>query len=282
MLHRLPEFPLTVRTAHGRLSVSNKDHGVGRILLYIEREYEQRTLARAIEVATRLGHLPGPGPGWLLDVGANVGTVCIPLVRDGIFAAAVAFEPESRNYRYLVRNVHANGLAASIRTVNCALSSISGVASLELSPGNSGDHRVRVAPPVVGEDRYRETRRRVIEVPVRTLDEALSAIPLAPADVRLLWMDVQGHEIHVLAGARGLLATGIPVVAEFWPYGLIRAGVTPAALSAFVTSAFEVFYDLGEVAPQARPTAAIAGLFDLYRDVKAFTDLLLLPARTGR
>ncbi len=37
-------------------------------------------------------------------------------------------------------------------------------------------------------------------------------------------MDVQGHEAHVLRGASELLRSDVPIVIEYWPYGLRRAG----------------------------------------------------------
>ena len=41
--------------------------------------------------------------------------------------------------------------------------------------------------------------------------------------VRLVWIDVQGHEARVLRGAGQLLQAGVPIVFELWPYGLRRA-----------------------------------------------------------
>jgi FkbM family methyltransferase len=112
---------------------------------------------------------PGRRRG-VVDVGANVGSVCITLVREGAFAGALAVEPAQDTFRHLVKNVARNGLDSAIRCVNAAASATNGTGNLELSR-NSGDHRVRVDSPVDAEERYHEHTRPVIRVPLRRLDD---------------------------------------------------------------------------------------------------------------
>jgi FkbM family methyltransferase len=276
LLHVFPQLEIVVRTRHGRLGFSNKDHGVGR-RLFINREYEWSTLEKAVECAVAAGALSRRNPGLLLDVGANLGTTCIPLVSQGVFAGAIAVEPEPVTYRHLVRNVARNGLADVIRTFNCALSSTNGTMSMELST-NSGDNRLRVGGASGAPAHYREERRPVITVSVHRLDDLLPTVPTDPEDIALIWMDVQGHERHVLEGAPRTLTGRAPVVAELWPYGLARAGVAPEAFVKTVAAHFDRFYDLGDEAPVARPITHIERLFHRHEHFKSFTDLLLLPA----
>ena len=269
-LSRLPEFRITRRTRHGVLGFSSRDRGVGRIL-FMRGEYEYEQLERAVA----LGGFPSRGRGWLLDVGANVGTVCIALARRGAFARALAVEPAPDTFRHLVKNVARNRLGDAIRCVNAALSATSGTAELELST-NSGDHRVRVAGPLAAEQ-YHEHTRPLIRVPLRRLDDLLDEHGIARGDVGLLWMDVQGHERHVLDGAPKLLASGVPLVVELWPYGLRRAGVEPEAFADYLGARFRSYYDLGQAAPIARPTAELPASLGPLVSYKSFTDLLLVP-----
>jgi FkbM family methyltransferase len=269
-LARLPEFRITRRTRHGVLGFSSRDRGVGRIL-FMRGEYEYEQLERAVA----LGGFASRGRGWLLDVGANVGTVCIALARTGAFARALAVEPAPATFRHLVKNVARNRLAHAIRCANVALSATGGTAELELST-NSGDHRVRVAGPLTPE-RYHEHRRPLVRVPRRRLDDLLDEHGIAGSDVGLLWMDVQGHEQHVLDGAPELLASGVPVVVELWPYGLRRAGVEPEAFVEYLGARFRRYYDLGEEAPSARSTAELRALLGRLSHYKSFADLLLMP-----
>jgi FkbM family methyltransferase len=278
VLHRLPSRTLTVRTRHGVLSVGNKDRAIGR-LLFTRREFELEKIDRAIRCAVGAGVLAERNDGWLLDVGANVGSVCIPLVRRGVFSRAVAFEPEPANYAHLLRSLALNGIdARTIRPVNAALSSANGAATLELAFTNWGDHRIRVEAPSSSHPDCREDERALIEVPVHRLDDAVASLEIPRERVKLLWIDVQGHEAQVLEGAPELLAAGIPVVTEFWPYGLQRAGESGRNFAALLRASFAAFYDLAEASPAPRPIADVPALFTRYPGT-AFTDLLLVPSR---
>ena len=272
---RLPEHTLTARTRHGVLSFSSRDAAVGR-RLFTHRAFEYDKLEKAIALlrADVPERMAAP---WLVDVGANVGTVCIPLVRDRVFARALALEPEPRNHAYLVRNVRANGLDAAITMLNAGLSSTTGAMTLELAFDNFGDHRIRVGVPTTSHPACREQDRAVIEVPVHRLDDLLPARGLTADDVAVLWIDVQGHEHHVLDGAEGVVASGVPVVTEFWPYALARAGREPAAYVELLRERFRWFYDLEAAVPARCPTTDAKMLLERSRADTAFTDLVLIP-----
>lgn len=61
-------------------------------------------------------------PRLLVDVGANIGTICIPAVRRGLFENAVAFEPEPFSYSLLSANLGLNAVADRVRTYGLARS----------------------------------------------------------------------------------------------------------------------------------------------------------------
>lgn len=48
----------------------------------------------------------------------------------------------------------------------------------------------------------------------------------------LLWMDIEGYEGHALEGAKSLLSSGTPLVSEFHPEFLARAGGLEAFMQA--------------------------------------------------
>jgi len=278
ILHRAPERALTARTKHGVLSFSNKDRAIGR-LLFTDRAFEIDKIERAIRCAIATGALHERNDGWLLDVGANVGSVCIPLVQRGVLTHALAFEPEPKNYAHLVRSLALNGIdVRTIRPRNAAVSSKNGAAALELAFTNFGDHRIRVEAPTTSHPELREAERAVITVPVHRLDDAVAAEGIARDAVRLIWIDAQGHEGQILEGASGILAGDVPVVTEFWPYGLMRAGDEGRRFAEIVRARFRAFYDLSEAAPKRQPIAEIGALFTRYPSVPgtAFTDLLLV------
>lgn len=147
---------------------------------------------------------------------------------------------------------------------------------MELSLDNYGDHRVRLNSPLFSEkEHFDESRRKVVTVRGCRLDDVLSGIGINPSEIALLWIDVQGHELYVLEGAQAVLHAGTPVIAEFWPYGLQRAGVSAEILVEFISSRFTSFYDLNASPITRRPSSDIESLFRQYQGI-SFTDLLLI------
>jgi len=68
---------------------------------------------------------------------------------------------------------------------------------------------------------------------------------------------------------------GTPVIAEFWPYGLLRAGVSPDSFVRLAPSQFGYYYDLKPAFPGQQSSIQVATLFERYQGI-SFTDLLLL------
>ncbi len=99
-----------------------------------------------------------------------------------------------------------------------ALSDSDGAAELEISEDNTGDNRLFVDS---SENAFNENARAKIAIRTSRLDTLLP--DLRPHDC-IIWMDVQGYEGKVLSGAPAALAARPPIVAEFWPYGMRRAG----------------------------------------------------------
>jgi FkbM family methyltransferase len=266
-LHGFPEFSYLTRTRHGWLTYSNKDWALGRPL-FLRGEIEWRLITRAM-AELRARDLLRPG-GLLVDVGANIGTVTIPLLRDGTFRRAVAIEPIPGNTRRLRRNLWLNRVRHRVRVVKGAAGPTAGIVAMALSPVNHGDHRIQPAqslsPAQMG-----ETAWPTVPVPCYRLDDV---VPERPA---LLWMDVQGFELRVLAGAPRVLATGVPVVMEFGPYLIARSGITVEEYCEFISSRFATFVDLGIAGAQPVPTREIGTLFTRYRGL-TYSDLLLVPA----
>lgn len=165
-IHLGPRRDVTVDTSNGLLSFDSKDRLIGKYL-YVKRSYEAREIQTAVALLRQEGYLKDAEGGTVLDVGANIGMICIALLKHGCFERAIAFEPAPNNYRLLIKNIDQNGLRERVLHFPCALSAAEGELELELSEDNSGDHRLRqTATPGV----FREERRRTLRVRVRTLD----------------------------------------------------------------------------------------------------------------
>ena len=185
----------------------------------------------------------------VVDVGANIGTICIPAVARGLARRAIAIEPDPLNFRVLMANLHLNDVAERIVAHRCAAGPRDGeTLLLERALHNSGDHRIRLRdqPGALGEE-----RRVVVETPSRRLDDLLAPHDPDPAKT-LVWMDVQGFEANVMAGAPRLLASRTPFVVEFCPYCLDRNGAT-GALIEHATRHFSRLVVLAAGGPQELP-----------------------------
>jgi FkbM family methyltransferase len=136
---------------------------------------------------------------------------------------------------------------------------------------------------------FGEEQRATTEVPLVTLDGFLAERGIGAERIGLLWVDVQGAEFHVLNGARSLLEAGVPVVMEFWPYGLRRLGGLDE-LSSLVAEHYTSILDLRAepdpgaadgsgslAAPGPIPADQLGSLRPRYEADTAYTDLLLLP-----
>jgi FkbM family methyltransferase len=139
------------------------------------------------------------GDGVAIDVGANVGNHSL------YFSAVmglrvIAFEPVRPNRDLLCRLVELNKEHARIEVAATALSDCAGEVRLHApDQGNPGTFRITEDGGFVA------TKER--------LDDALRRLAVDPRSVRVLKVDVEGHELQVLEGARELLAAADPVIA---------------------------------------------------------------------
>jgi FkbM family methyltransferase len=274
MLYNGQPRDVTVESYNGLLTFDSRDKLIGKYL-YVDRAYERRYIESSLGVLERDRYLaPGArGRGVLLDVGANIGMICIALLQQRRFARAVAVEPSPRNLRLLEHNVEQNGLRDRVTIVPCALSSADGELELELSEYNSGDNRIRHDGSAGA---WREEGREVVKVPVRTLDGVLAEQGVDARDVCLAWVDIQGHEGYFLGGGRATLATGVPVVSEFWPYGILRSGMTRVEYGTIVRDIFTHFYHMSATAAEKLPIAKIDSLFDRYAAPKEMCEVIFV------
>jgi FkbM family methyltransferase len=151
----------------------------------------------------------------LVDIGANIGNICIPAVKRGIFKNCLAIEPEPYNFDLLTKNIFINDVSNKIQTFNVALAEFDNQKKeFHLCEDNYGDHRIKsnlIKKFVFNEDK----RKKTIYVETKRLDTVLKNFN--PKET-LVWMDVQGYEALVLEGGINTLSKKPPLVIEFFPY----------------------------------------------------------------
>ena len=258
---------ITVPTWNGLLSFSSADHHNGRAL-YVQRAWERDLISGSLAFLREQGLIGVPGADLMIDVGANIGMISIAMVLHGDFRGALAFEPDPGNFELLTRNIGQNGFEEAIHAYAVALSDASGEVELEVDPANFGDHRIRAHSAAAGVPMMGEEARAVVRVPARTLDSMLAGEARTdPERVGLIWADIQGHEGQFFQGARRTLARGIPVVTEFWPYGILRSGLDRAAYFEIARGLFSHLAVIDPISGRAesRSVDAIPALFDAHR-----------------
>ena len=57
-------------------------------------------------------------------------------------------------------------------------------------------------------------------------------------------MDTQGYEGYILSGALRLIDASVPIVTEFWPYGLKRSNGLDMFYTVLSTSKYTTMWDL--------------------------------------
>ena len=151
--------------------------------------------------------------GVVLDVGANMGTFSIPLAKANSHMTFHAFEPQRIIYYQLCANTFVNGLD-NLHCHNFGLS-------------NKRDRFELVMPDYAVETNIgafsidNEVRENDYECPSQGKKETVVVFPLDDGqhkDVRLIKIDVEGHELEVLKGAYKTLKDNNypPVIFEAW------------------------------------------------------------------
>jgi FkbM family methyltransferase len=136
-------------------------------------------------------------PITYIDVGAYVGEVFTELVESAVrVRTAHLIEPNPDSYQRLKTTTQDISSVTKLVCHNVALSDTTGI--LTMSDEGTMSH-------VVGED-DRE-KERIFETPAVTLDELARQNGIERID--LLKVDVEGHELGVIGGAKGLLSDGL-------------------------------------------------------------------------
>lgn len=143
-----------------------------------------------------------------------------------------------------------------------------------MSKTNSGDHRIRhnTEPGF-----YQEENRPTIDIKVDTLDSIFASnSELKTENISLIWLDIQGHEGYFFDGAQKLLNHKIPVVSEFWAYGIIRSGMSQSQYKQIVVRNFSHFYLLDMNDYMKFPVDEIDRLFKIYDTPKKIGSVIFV------
>lgn len=201
--HLAPGVLCRVPFGDHALYVDPRDDKVGLKLLS-GLPWQRRELETALHRLRQAGRLRPDGV--FIDVGANIGSQTIYALLSGAFARAIAIEPDPHNFGILQRNLALNGLEDRVLAVQAAASASSGTLQLAQHRHNFGAHSV--------EPSFISDPADSISVVATTVDELLERYGVAPVQVGLVKIDVEGHELSVLQGMTSLRNARIPVLLE--------------------------------------------------------------------
>ncbi len=209
-------------------------------------------------------------PGTVfLDIGANIGwysLVASALV--GHQGKVISFEPDPKNAELLSENLQLNQMS-NTEVKKMALAADKGSLALIRSENNFGDHYVV------------ENSENPDQVAADALDNVIT--PGVFEKVALIKMDVQGSEPSVLRGMEGLLQVHRPpLLIEFSPFHLYRAGNSPFEIFAFIEKNDYIPFQVHDTADngQILTPVGVEELLKLTFQLKTVDhgiDLLLLP-----
>lgn len=258
----MPRHIATVRTKNGILSFDSKDRTLGRAL-NVDREFESQMMKRTVNLLVKSGDIKQVKNRVVMDVGGYVGMSSIGFLNFDLFDKAIIFEPNPNSFSLINKNIKQNNFSSQITAFNVALSNQNSELTMELSHKNFGDHRIR-QPGEIKKGHYQEENRKTINVRSVAFDEFIKEHDQIDfKNISMVWMDVQGHEGKFLQGAYGFLSSQkIPVVMEFWPYGILRSGTTKNEFLASLNQLFTHFYIVDGEFTELQNISNVEGLFD--------------------
>jgi hypothetical protein len=115
-------------------------------------------------------------------------------------------------------------------------------------------------------------------VQAKTFDAFLKEnTDVAAREIDLLWIDIQGHEGHFFKGAKDFFRERkIPVINEFWGYGINRSGMSPNEYRQIIGETFSDFYHYTAGGYELKSISEIEKLFAIYRKPREIANIILI------
>lgn len=159
---------------------------------------------------------------FVLDAGANIGSISVALSLAQRSASICAFEPDPMNFGLLQTNLVLNG-CRNVSAFNLALGNENGLINFFRSPDNFGDHRSSKPKGLS----LRESEFEQVLTPVSKVRGSSFIGECFPERMfDLVKIDTQGADFEILADILPLLKTTAKVAIEFSPYHLETNGTS--------------------------------------------------------
>jgi len=176
-------------------------------LNFISPLSESRELQHIMTYARKLRRLTRSRMIVFMDAGAHIGKYSVLL--SDLVDMVIALEPDPRNYRTLLFNLKLNHVS-NVIPLQVAASSDKGYADLHIDRVHTAHSHL-----ILHNEKRQYHKVSAVKVEMTTLDILEQRLRLNKFDpLYIVKIDVEGHEIHVLKGARNVLRRTMIILVE--------------------------------------------------------------------
>ena len=163
----------------------------------------------------------------VVDCGTNIGYFTLLAAKlTGMKGKVYSFEPEPKNYNFLLKNIDLNGYN-NVFPANKAVSDKTGTVKLYICPYDTGHHTIN---QYGGIKEYRpdyiDDKKDFVEIEAITLDDYFKNLK---QPINVIKMDVEGAELLALAGMERVIheSENLKMFVEFFPLLIKEMGGSP-------------------------------------------------------
>ena len=197
------------QTRHGKMAIHHPQDFISQALLS-SGQYEWYV----VELVIKLARLRGPGV--ILDIGSNIGTVCLPVAMALPEYQVVAFEPLPDIAAVLDQNIQLNNID-NIQTCRHAVGDVHKFIQIKQPQYDQASNigAFSLNPLVWDNSDISVGHGEEITIEMQTLDSMEFSAP-----IQCIKLDVEGYELLALKGAVNTLKKHNfpPIVYERWSY----------------------------------------------------------------
>ena len=200
----------------------------------------------------------------LINVGAHIGSTCIPAIKKNYFKNLIAFEPSKKNFRLLKANIFLNEIDDRVQVYNLALSNKKANLHLGMLAGDASGSSTGGG--------YRILKNKQKNTEIVKSDILDNYTYNLNKNNSLVFMDTEGHEPDIFMGAKKTIRKKIPFVFEFAPFWLNKDWLKKISI---LFKYYNFFHDLKTNKKKRFNAIEIKKLYNHYLINNNYTDILI-------
>ena len=154
--------------------------------LYVDKSFDYPILRKAVKLLGKKH-----SRHTLINIGAHIGSTCIPAIKESKFKNSIAFEPSKKTFNLLQANIYLNEVDDRVQTYNLAISNKKTNLYLAIKEGNYGGNYI---------SKNKQKKTEIVKSDI--LDNYTYNFN---KNNSLIFMDAEGHEPNIFLGAKKTL-----------------------------------------------------------------------------